>query len=604
MRSPTRLGLVAGALLYAVVCPVSAQVVPPPASEVPIPVKPGTDSGPDSARIKADTIKPPIGRFADPVLYEIGPQYEWNREQLFATGALNLGDLLDRIPGVTTFRSGWLATPQTATYSADFRRVRVFYDDVEMDNLDNTSGGVLDLSSVQLWSLEHLSIERSAGELRIYMRSWRVDNTDPYTRADVATGNEDTNLYRGYYGKRFQNGAALQFAGQQYGVRSSRFAGAGDALSLLTRYGVAKKSWSLDGFVIRHHPTRDIQRPTAGLGRPPVLSLDATYTDAYVRAAVGSSNRGPWAQVTVASLAFKGTTGPDRSVAATSQPDTLERRVSETQYNVSAGYTLGALRVEVQDRLRAIRGSTYNGASGRLDLVTPVGVVTGFVEHDGYRGTTNADAGIRAQPLPFIAFSGSVAQSVPRTSGVSSPATTTSARGEVALKLFGPWLGAGMISSDRSGGLAPAVYDTLLQATAPGKTSARTASIRGPIIAGFGIDAWVVKWDQSRPYQPEYQSRSEIYYANNFAKRFPRGDLDIRLAGVYEYRSHTTFPLSTGDVRTEAAKTVSAQLEIRLLRAVLTYQQRNILGYQYQVIPGFEMPRVLAIYGVRWEFWN
>ena len=108
----------------------------------------------------------------------------------------------------------------------------------------------------------------------------------------------------------------------------------------------------------------------------------------------------------------------------------------------------------------------------------------------------------------------------------------------------------------------------------------------------------------SRPYQPEYQSRSEIYYANNFAKRFPRGDFDIRLAGVYEYRSHTTFPLSTGDVRTEAAKTLSAQLEIRLLRAVLTYQQRNILGYQYQVIPGFEMPRVLAIYGVRWEFWN
>ena len=604
MRSPTRLGLVAGALLYAVVCPVSAQVVPPPASEVPIPVKPRTDSGPDSARIKPDTIKPPIGRFADPALYEVGPQYEWNREQLFATGALNLGDLLDRIPGVTTFRSGWLATPQTATYNAYFRRVRVFYDDVEIDNLDNTSGEVLDLSSVQLWSLEHLSIERSAGELRIYMRSWRVDNTDPYTRADVATGNEDTNFYRGYYGKRFQNGAALQFAGQQYGVRSSRFAGAGDALSLLTRYGVAKKRWSLDAFVLRHHPTRDIQRPAAGLGRPPVLSLDATYTDAYLRAGVGRSNRGPWAQVTVASLGFKGTTGPDRSVAATSQPDTLERRASETQYNVSAGYTLGALRVEVQDRLRAIRGSTYNGASGRLDLVTPIGVVTGFVEHDGYRQTTNADAGIRAQPLPFIAFSGSIAQSVPRTSGVSTLATTTSARGEVALKLFGPWFAGGMISSERNIGLAPLVYDTLLQAIAPGKATARTASLRGPIVAGFGIDAWLVKWDQTRPYQPEYQSRSEIYYANNFAKRFPRGDFDIRVAGVYEYRSHTTFPLATGDVRTEVAKTLSAQLEIRLLRAVLTYQQRNILGYQYQIIPGFEMPRVLAIYGVRWEFWN
>src|SRR6184192_994063 len=106
------------------------------ASEVPIPVKPKTDSGPDTLKIKTDTIKAPIGRFADPALYEIGPQYEWNRTQLFATGALTLVDLLDRIPGVTTFRSGWLSTPQTATYGGDFRRVRIFYDGLEIDNLD------------------------------------------------------------------------------------------------------------------------------------------------------------------------------------------------------------------------------------------------------------------------------------------------------------------------------------------------------------------------------------------------------------------------------------------------------------------------------------
>jgi hypothetical protein len=76
------------------------------------------------------------------------------------------------------------------------------------------------------------------------------------------------------------------------------------------------------------------------------------------------------------------------------------------------------------------------------------------------------------------------------------------------------------------------------------------------------------------------------------------------MAGVYEYRSHTTFPLSTGDIHAGTAKTLSALLEIRILRAVVSYQQRNILGYPYEIIPGFEMPRVLAIYGVRWDFWN
>ncbi len=572
-------------------------------SEVPIPAKPKTDSTPDSLKVKADSIKSPIGRFADPATYEIGPQYEWNRTQLFATGALSVADLLDRIPGATAFKSGWLATPQTATFNGDFRRVRVFYDGLEIDDLDNATGGILDLSTVQLWTLEHLSIERSASELRLYMRSWRVDNTDPYTRADIATGNEDTNLYRGFYGKRFDNGGVLQFAGQQYGVASTRFAGSGDGLSLLGRVGIARRGWSIDGFVNRAHATRDIERPTPVGGRPPILSLDATHTNAYLRAAVGRAENGPWAQATVASLGFKGLTGPDRSVGATSQPDTTERRNFETQYNLSAGYTGGPARLEVQDRLRAWRGTTYNSISGRLDLASPIGVVSGFVEHDGFRRLTNADGGIRFQPLPFIALAGSIVQSVPN-SGTGSLPSTTSARGEVALKVFGPWVAVGMISANKSQGLAPVVYDTLLLPTPVGRTNAGTASIRGPIGRGFGIDAWVTRWKDASPYQPKYQSRSEINFASNFLKRFPRGDFEVRAAGVYEYREHTIFPLAAGDVRTPPAKTLSALLEIRIMRAVVSYQQRNILGYQYQVIPGFEMPRVLAVYGVRWDFWN
>jgi hypothetical protein len=565
---------------------------------VPIPVKPKTDSGPDT--VKTDTIKAPIGRFADPALYEIGPQYEWNRAELFATGALTVVELLDRIPGVTTFRSGWLATPQTAMHNGDFRRVRIFYDGLEIDNLDSRTGGVLDLSTVHLWSLEHLSIERSASELRIYMRSWRVENTDPYTRVDVATGNEDTNLYRGYYGKRFDNGGVLQLAGQQYGVTSSRFAGSGDALSLMGRLGIARKAWSVDGFVMRHHPTRNIQR---GLGRPPVLGLDATYTDAYLRASVGRSDGGPWATLTVGSLGFKGTTPPDRGVNAGVFGDTLERRASETQYNLAGGATLGPLRVELGDRLRSLLGTAYNTVSARADLVSPIGVVSGFAEHDAFRRVTNADVGIRAQPLPFFALSGSVAHSMPETD-LSGLSNVTAVRGEAGLKLFGPWFSGGVIRAERSPGLAPVAYDTLFLPPAAGTLSAWTASVRGPIGRGFGIDAWLERWSPRGPYIPEYQSRSEVSYRNSFIKRFPRGDFELRLSGVYETRSHVDFPLAAGDARTEVERMMSAMVELRIMRAVITYQQRNITAYQYPIVPGFEMPRVLAIYGVRWEFWN
>jgi hypothetical protein len=356
--------------------------------------------------------------------------------------------------------------------------------------------------------------------------------------------------------------------------------------------------------VNRNHATRDIQRPAVSVpAKRPILALDATHTNAYLRAAVGGVSSGPWAQVTVASLGFKGTTAPDRSVGATTQPDTMERRRSETQYHVSAGFTLGPARLEVADRLRALGGSTYNSVSGRLDLATSLGVLSGFVEHDGFRQLTTADAGIRFQPLPFMAVAGSVAQSSQTGSSASAP-RSTAVRGEVGLKVFGPWVSVGMISTDKTEGVAPVVFDTLLLPTTAGRTTARTASIRGAIARGFGIDAWVARWNDIRTYQPEYQSRSEINYANNFRKRFPRGDLEIRAAAVYEYRAPTIFPLSAGNVRLAPAKTLSALLEVRIIRAVVSYQQRNILAYQYQSIPGFEMPRVLAIYGVRWEFWN
>jgi hypothetical protein len=276
--------------------------------------------------------------------------------------------------------------------------------------------------------------------------------------------------------------------------------------------------------------------------------------------------------------------------------------VSESQFNLSAGYTKGPLRFEFRDRLRTIAGSSYNGVSGRLDLVSPVGVLSGFAEQDGYRKQTNADVGIRAQPLSFLAVSGSVAMSRPTVTGV---ATFTSARGEAAVKFFGPWVGGGFIANDKTAGLAPLAYDTLLLVTPAGRNSGFTGSIRGPLWKGIGIDSWITRWtDNNRAYEPQYQSRAELNYANDFLRRFPRGDFAMKAAAVYEYRGHVTFPLAAGDVVAGTAKTLSALLEIRILRAVISYQQRNIMGYQYQIIPGFEMPRVLAIYGVRWEFWN
>jgi len=107
----------------------------------------------DSA-IKADTIKAPIARAEMPPLIGIASPFRWNRAELFASGALTVQDLLDRMPGVTTMRSGWIASPSVGAFEGDVRRVRVFIDGVERDAIDPRSDGVLDLTQIALWSFE------------------------------------------------------------------------------------------------------------------------------------------------------------------------------------------------------------------------------------------------------------------------------------------------------------------------------------------------------------------------------------------------------------------------------------------------------------------
>ncbi|MGK2962829.1 MAG: hypothetical protein ACSLFK_11875, partial [Gemmatimonadaceae bacterium] len=126
----------------------TAQEVVPPASEIPIPPRPASDT---AEAPRADTIQPPFGRALGPRSADIGPQYEWNREEMFASGALTVADLLERVPGITGFRSGWLASPKFVAMNGDLGRTRIFYDGVEIDNLDPRSAPLLDLTTMDIW---------------------------------------------------------------------------------------------------------------------------------------------------------------------------------------------------------------------------------------------------------------------------------------------------------------------------------------------------------------------------------------------------------------------------------------------------------------------
>src|SRR4051812_9930477 len=150
------LGLVAGAILQR---PLAAQVrdtIPKKRDTtltIPAPVRADSmlrDSlakkdSIERARIRGDTIKSPLAQAEIPIDVDIGRRLHWNRDALFATGVVDVADLLERVQGLTTLHTGWVSSPVVGAYLGDVRRVRVFYDGVELTALDPRHNGALDL---------------------------------------------------------------------------------------------------------------------------------------------------------------------------------------------------------------------------------------------------------------------------------------------------------------------------------------------------------------------------------------------------------------------------------------------------------------------------
>ena len=591
-----------------------------------------------ASRRKADTLRAPLGRPDIPPTLDIGPSYHWNRAELFATGAMTLSELLERIPGVTAFRSGWIPTPNTVAYMGEMR-VRLFFDGIELDAMDERNGGVHDLASVQLWTLEELSVERGATEIRVHMRSWSIDNTIPNTRTDIYTGDEDTNIYRGFFGRRYKHGEALQLAAQQYNTQSARGGAGGDLLSLLGRVGWAQRQWHADAFLLRTRRSRTNQKT---LLRDEILAgQDATRTDAYLRAGFGNPTRPIWLQVIAASM---------RAGASPKNADTLAAGVtvlpidslrgipflpgndhSRSQYVVSGGVGAAGARVTLTERFRGYEGRHLHSPSARVEYDRRWMSLSLLAERnhadsvfraprrgayvDTLRTVDVLDAGVRFTPLSFLSLAGAAGRRSEAGGGQEDIASNWM-RGEVGVRLGGLWLSTGVLTRDTAVLVAPLLFGSQFRSYREGRHTAQFAGIRGRIWKAINADFTGTMWDSDTVrYRPRYQARGELFVKTDWRRKFPSGNFGLLFAVRGDYRSNVRFPIASKPVPDTVAVTdtwltaqqsriLSTLLEVRILNAVITWQYRNLLGTRYDIIPGYEMPHQVNLYGVRWDFWN
>jgi hypothetical protein len=557
------------------------------------------------ARLAADSIKTPLARAEMPELVDVArPIMRWDRDSLFATGALTLLDLLERIPGVTTLRAGWLAAPMIGAYLGDIGRVRVFYDGMEIDGLDPRMGRVIELGSIQLWTAEEVRVERGADEIRVHVRSWRAHRTTPYTRADVGTGDQETNLYRGFFGRRFQRGEALQVAAQQVSTMPARFGGSSNHAAVHARLGWAKAWWRIDATLLRSNPDRGLIVTAQRIDT--VVPVAATETNAYLRIAYGDPEAGPWAQLIVGGQEYRfgGRPATPTETPAEDEPaPDVDTTRYQAQYVLAAGITWRGVRFSATDRLRALEGEQYHSPMVRASFASRRLAVSAFAETRGIDADLRAEGAVRFTPLSFIAIGGTVASRL-GDAAQQDPAEAT-ARGEAALRLGAVWIGGGVIRRAEAALAAPTIYSRRFEPRTEGSATGAFATIRGRLWGPFYADVSGIQWQEGGGfYRPRYQARSEVYVATTLPKRFPSGNFGLLASLLHEYRSHTLFPTETGADRAGGYRILSGLIEIRILQAVLTYQYRNLLFQDYVTVPDYLMPRQTQFYGVRWEFWN
>jgi len=569
--------------------------------ELRVPIPPRADSllRRDSARaVVRDTIKAPLTTAEAPVLADPTGSFVWDRRDLFSTGALTVQDLLERVPGVTSFRSNWISEPMIGAFLGDPGRVRVFLDGLELEELDPRMHGVWDLTQIPLWALDDIRIERGASEIRIYMRSWRVDRTTPYSRTDIYTGDQNTNLYRGLFGRRYQHGEALQVAGQQYGTNPGRNSESSDQLGVLVRVGIARKRWSADALLLRGD--RDRGRTFTDPRSDTIPAMQSTRSDAYARVGWGNPNQGAWVQG-IASASKFAYGGQKATTSAAAVADTTRYRA---QYVLTGGYGLGPLHASLTQRFRAGLFRRVANPSARLGFETRFLTFSVLGEGRDLDSTRRIEASAVVRPLSFVFLSGAIGSEQPLFAPDSLPGAKFM-RGEAGLRVHDLWLSGGAIRREAVLLDAPTIFRRRTLPIAEATAQGAFATIRGRVWKAIYADAQGIAWNDSGSfYRPKYQARSELYISTSLIDRFPSGNFHLLASAVHEYRSSSLWPDSSGAIRLGGYRTISTLLQVRILLADVFWNFRNILGERYDQIPGYRLPRMTSIYGVRWEFWN
>ena len=609
------------ATLVVAVAPLGAQQRP---DTVPVPDtlvgRPLPDTVPDSLRfyvVPELDARVPAGFATGVWLFE--------REDLLATRALSLADLLMDVPGVIRLRGGDYGVPETVTaFGLSGGQIRVLWDGFEQIPLD---GSVTDLARVGLGGIESVRVERHAGELRIELTSMRNFDPRPSSLIEAGTGDANTNFFRGTFVHPRTLGGSLGFTLDRVDTN-----GAGG--------GGSEKGSRTGGWL----------RYTRHWGDDVALSMEARRirSIAEVTAYPGEGERGDWvvrgSWRSAAGLVVQGYTGGS-TLTGLEVDGRLPVDRSRNQHGATADLAVGVVRANAAVRLFggaptpsnaldlsavaelpelggasvSLSRESWDGDGAVLTRVAawsrPVAGVSLFASRDsGRRGVVLYP---RSPLVPVVPDSGEVEAPEPEPVPGHRLTDRTSLRVGATLALRGfevsgarvtldtdslPVLGLPM---DRDGVVMPGIERTGFEVT--------TRLPLSFLLNGLSLSGAFTAWDEGARYLPKRAYQAGFVFHNRY---LPTGNLEVWGSLGVEGRDPMLVPVgdpalpepAPGEVlpvTVPFSQSWYALIQVRVLQLRVFVAWENFtVRRNNQDFPDRLLPIFRAHYGIRWYLWN
>jgi hypothetical protein len=524
----------------------------------------------------------------------------FDRDSLRFTGALTLGDLLVRVPGVFVARGGFLGQAEPALYGGrGAAGLEVYWDGLPYVPVGRDSV-YLDVGRVPLAPLERVEVQVLPDRVRVDLITRRVAAVEPQTEVRVATGELDYQSYRAGFARRWASGLGVSLMAEYNNL-------GGDANT--TTSSRQTDLWLKVEYVPRatlgasYQVTRSSWRRAASAGR--VDGWEVARRDGAFRAFVAAREDGlGWRlQGTVASTDASGD-----SVAST-------RTVYQTM--LEASHTWSRASAVLSGRL----GYAYR--PWQLELAGgwhpwPWLTVGGHARASGFTGRRHgtdvrASAGARL-PLGF-ALRGEVtrrdAPQAPRLRSDSGQeelawlgalrwehtrATIEVARVERAA--FRPFAFPAGLTTPDSLGPTPRTQAVMLHAS--------LRPLPGLQLAGWYADPLRGGGDFEFPRHARYAAT----FHSKFWRQYKSGVFALRAEIAAESWSGGPAGLmvdgsgQTSQLLASGATFVDLHIELQIVGVTLFWAMRNMTATHASYVPGLGFPRLVQFYGAHWTFAN